>query len=199
MKEQNNNTTSVNTSTGESDNKCASHRKTCGDNHCGGRHRLGRFVGLIALLGIGFLAGNAFSSESDWRHHGHGAGGAIDIDKVSKMAGKRLQHMLDDVDASDEQKAKATEIVKQSLTDGAPMAKQLRDSRQQFGKLLAAPTLDKAAIEKLRAEQIRGADEISKLAMQTIVDVAEVLTPEQRTKLAEKMAKRMEHRRGWMH
>ncbi len=193
MNEQNDNTTTVNTPNGESEKKCVSHRK-CG----GGRHKLGRVIGMIALVSIGFMTGKAFSSESGCHHHG-GPGGGINMERISKMAGKPLDHMLDEVDASDEQKAKAQEIVKRSLDEGAPMAEQLRDSRQKFAKLLTASTLDKAAIEQLRADQIRGADEMSKIAIQTIVQVAEVLTPEQRKALAEEMADKMEHRRGWRH
>jgi len=200
MNEQNNNTTPDTTTdnnlSGESEKKCASHRKSCGDSHgrrCGGRYRMGFIVGVIALVSIGFMTGC---------HHGHSpyaSGSGIDVEKIGKMTEKRLDHMLDEVDASDEQKAKANEIVKRSLSEGAPKAGQLRDSRQQFAKLLAAPTLDKAAIEQLRVEQIHGADEMSKIAIQTMVQVAEVLTPEQRKNLAEEIADKMEHRRGWWH
>ena len=205
MSEQDNNTTPVNISTDESEKKCASHRKACGDSHgrcCGKRHRVGRIIGMVALVSIVVVAVTACGSGPRWHHHGDSpfaSGGEINVERIAEMAGKRLDHMLDEVDASDEQKAKAQEIVKRSLAEGAPKAEQLRDSRQQFAKLLTAPTLDKAAIEQLRADQIRGADEMSKIAIQTIVQVAEVLTPEQRKELAEEIADKMEHRRGWRH
>jgi len=64
--------------------------------------------------------------------------------------------------------------------------------------LLAAPTIDRAAIEKLRAEQITLADASSKRMTQALADAGEVLNPEQRKKLAERMQK-MGERRGWMH
>ncbi|MDD5471497.1 MAG: hypothetical protein PHP05_06240 [Sideroxydans sp.] len=47
----------------------------------------------------------------------------------------------------------------------------------------------------MRAEQIKLADDASKRMTSTMLAVADVLTPEQRAKLAEKMEKR----RGWMH
>ena len=56
--------------------------------------------------------------------------------------------------------------------------------------LLSAPTIDKAAVEKLRAERIAAIDEASKKAVAAVVEAAEVLTPEQRTKLVEEMKER---------
>jgi len=99
------------------------------------------------------------------------------------------------VKANDAQKAQATAIVKASVEKGAPLAEKLRGNHEQMRKLMSAATIDKAAIETLRAEQIKLVDEASKLATQTMQDIAEVLTPEQRAKLAEKMEKR----HGWMH
>ena len=123
------------------------------------------------------------------------SGKPVDAERMGKFADKRMQHMLSEVKASDAQKEKASAIVKASLTKGAPLAEKMRDNHVQLRKLMSAATLDKAAIETLRAEQVKLVDEASKLATQTMQDVAEVLTPEQRTKLAEKM----EQRHGWMH
>lgn len=122
------------------------------------------------------------------------AGKPMDTERMGKFADKRMQHMLDEVKASDAQKSKAAGIVKASLTKGAPLAEKMRDNHVQMRKLMAAATLDKAAIETLRVEQMKLADEASKLMTQTMQEVAEVLTPEQRAKLEEKMGKR-----GWMH
>jgi Spy/CpxP family protein refolding chaperone len=61
--------------------------------------------------------------------------------------------------------------------------------------LLKAKEIDKAAIEQLRVEQLKTMDEVSKHMTQTILAVADLLTPEQRAKLAENMSKHG----GWMH
>lgn len=172
------------------------------NHHCHGGHRgrcFGKVLGVMLVFGLGFFAGKSHACESGFGHHGGPqafmSDKPLDVEQVNKFADKRMQHMLKEVKASDEQKAKASEIVKASIAKGAPLADKLRDNHVQLRKLMSAASIDKAAIETLRAEQIKLADEASKLMTQTMQDVAEVLTPEQRAKLAEKMEKR----HGWMH
>jgi Spy/CpxP family protein refolding chaperone len=50
---------------------------------------------------------------------------------------------------------------------------------------LTAPTIDRTAIERLRAEQIALADTASKRIAQALADATEVLNPEQRRKIAD--------------
>ena len=53
---------------------------------------------------------------------------------------------------------------------------------------MTAPTVDRTAIERLRAEQIGLAETASKRIAQALADAAEVLSPEQRRKVADWMA-----------
>jgi Spy/CpxP family protein refolding chaperone len=55
---------------------------------------------------------------------------------------------------------------------------------------LTAPTIDRTAIERLRAEQIGLAETASKRIAQALADAADVLSPEQRRKVADWMARR---------
>ncbi len=170
------------------------------DHRCNGRrgHCLARVIGVLAVFGIGFFSAKVMACEHGMGHGGPQAfmsGGQMDTERMGKFADKRIERMLDDVKASDAQKEKASAIVKASLEKGAPLAKQMRDKHIQMRKLMSAATLDKAAIEAMRAEQIKLADEASRRMTSTMLAVAEVLTPEQRAQLAEKMEKR----RGWMH
>ncbi len=183
----------------ESRTRCGNHQhRGCGNGHqCRGGRCIGKFIAMLVVFGLGFFAGHAYSCE----HGGRGgaeaflSGMPVDAERVDKFADKRLREALDDVKASDEQKAKASGIVKASLGQGVPLAEKIRDNHHQFAKLMSAATLDTAAIEALRAEQMRLVDEASKLATQTAQDVAEILTPEQRSKLAERAEKHL----GWMH
>ncbi len=54
-----------------------------------------------------------------------------------------------------------------------------------------APSIDRVALEALRAEQMQRADAMSKRVLAAVADAAEVLTPAQRVRFAEHMKKRM--------
>ena len=180
------------------DSRCG--RRGCGDGaHSHHPKRcFGKFLAVLVIFGMGFFSGKTFSCEPGWGPSGMAAfmaGKPIDIERIDKFSESRLKHMLDEVKASEEQKVKAAGVVKAALNKGVPLAEKMRDNHEQLHKLMVAATLDKAAIESVRADQIRLADEASKLATQTMQDVAELLTPEQRTKLAEMI----NTRHGWMH
>jgi Spy/CpxP family protein refolding chaperone len=138
------------------------------------------------------MAGKSFGFEHGWCHDGHAnfiLGKPIDSAQLGKMAEKRIEHMLSGVDASKEQQTKANEIVKKSVLNGVPLAEQMRDNQQKILTLLNAKEIDKSAIEQLRGEQVKTMDEISKQMTQTILAIAELLTPEQRAKLSDNMTK----------
>ena len=70
----------------------------------------------------------------------------------------------------------------------------LRDGRADVANrarsLLTAVTVDKAEIEKFRAEQVGRIDAVSKRIAQAIDDVSDVLTPGQRLKIADRLPPR---------
>jgi len=74
------------------------------------------------------------------------------------------------------------------------MRDRMRDARLQAVALLSQPSIDRAAIEALRANQLQLAEQASKRFTQALADVADVLTPEQRKQLAERMRRWRGHR-----
>ena len=174
----------------------------CNNNHhhhcCRGPHRIGRFIGLLVILGIGFMAGKSFGFDHGWCHEGSPdfiSGKPIDSAQMIKVAEKRIDHMLTEIDASKEQKAKAVEVVKKSILNGTPLADTLRSNHQKMIALLSAKEIDKVAVEQLRTNQSKAIDDLSKQATQAMLEIAEVLSPDQRAKLSEKLSKRGD----WMH
>ncbi|MCL4747914.1 MAG: periplasmic heavy metal sensor [Burkholderiaceae bacterium] len=127
-------------------------------------------------------------------HHGWGRRGPIDPQKMAERVDRGVDRVLSQVDASDEQKRKVATIAKQTLTELAPMREKFRDARRRGVELLAAATIDRAAIERLRAEQLQAADTLSRRISVAMVDVAEVLDAGQRAKLKAGLERRMGRR-----
>jgi Spy/CpxP family protein refolding chaperone len=57
-------------------------------------------------------------------------------------------------------------------------------------QVLTAPTIDPAAAEQVRQQMLQQHDQMSRRAMQAMLDVAKVLTPEQRATIGERMRDR---------
>jgi protein CpxP len=100
------------------------------------------------------------------------------------MRGMRMHRLLGLAGASDAQKAQ----IKQIFQGIRPQVQSLRSDhmkvRQQMGQALTAPTVDTGTVERLRLEQVRITDQQSKLMTQALVKASQVLTPEQRQKIA---------------
>jgi Spy/CpxP family protein refolding chaperone len=75
------------------------------------------------------------------------------------------------------------------------MRTQFQDARRQAIDLLARERVDRAALEALRADQLRLAEQASLRFTQALADMADVLTPAQRKQLTERIG-RWHGRRG---
>ena len=129
-----------------------------------------------------------FGGGPGWGHHGRGP---MTPEQMSQRIDRGVDRMLGDVGATDEQKRKVADIAKAAATELAPLRDKHRAARRQAMELMAAPTIDRPALERLRAEQLQMADAASRRITQAMADAAEVLTPEQRAKLKERMDRRM--------
>lgn len=147
-----------------------------------------RFVKLAAVsTAFAGLAGAGFAAVARGRHGEHGP---IDPAKMEQHLDRMLQHMYVEIDATDAQKQKLEPLVKQAAKDLAPLREKVREARREGIKLLSADTIDRGALERARARQIGATDAASRRFTQALADAAEVLTPEQRRKLAARAARR---------
>lgn len=103
------------------------------------------------------------------------------------------ERLLDSVGASADQKSKLREIFKAAGDDVRAQHESGRALHEQMAKLMAAPQVDAAGAEALRQKQLAVHDAVSKRMLQAMLDAQAVLTPEQRAKIAERMAARREH------
>jgi periplasmic protein CpxP/Spy len=110
--------------------------------------------------------------------------GAIEA-LVEAHADRMVRHLSIEIDATAEQQDKLRAIVRDAVKDLLPMREKLMAARATARELLTQQTIDRAAIEKFRADQIAFHDAASKRLVQAVADAAEVLTPEQRRKIGD--------------
>jgi len=172
--------------------------------------RLRRFLFASALLVIGGVIGAVIAGpvrSQGWygpwygppMHHGWGP-------PHHEMGGDRMffpgriERGVDRlgfaVDASSEQKQKINAITQKAADDIFELRAKHLEGRKQLVETLAAPTVDRAKLEALRADQMKLAETATKRAADAVADVAEVLTPAQRADLARMFERWQRWRRG---
>lgn len=115
------------------------------------------------------------------------------------MGGRGMERMLDDIKATDAQRTQIKQIADAARTDMAKLHADHRQLHPQVMSLLTQPKIDAAAAEKLRQQMLAHHDTVSKRMMTAMLETAQVLTPEQRSQLAQKLKarqERQEHREG---
>jgi protein CpxP len=127
---------------------------------------------------------------------GFDGGGPVDPAVMGKRIDAAVQWMLADIDATDDQRARISSVLKAAANDMTPLRKQHIEARRKTMELLAAPTIDRAQIESIRVQQLQLADTATRRMTQAMTDAAEVLNPDQRAKLVTKWQQHRGHRRG---
>lgn len=152
------------------------------------RTRALRFMALGALI----VATAAVSVPAHAQHR-HGQG----MDGPGMMFGggpghmaRRLDRMLDGLQVSDAQRSQIRQIAQAAATDLKAQREATRSLRDQGLQIFTAPNVDAAAAESLRQQMLAQHDQASRRTLQAMLDVSQVLTPEQRAKFGERMKER---------
>lgn len=150
-----------------------------------------------AVAGIGLAVANSgeFGDGHGMLHFGKGHQMMDASMGRGGFSERRMEHMMEDIDATPEQSKKLKELFGSARDEIAPMLDDFRDTRNAAADILGAPTIDRSAIEKLRSERVAAIDAASRKMTATLVDAAEILTPEQRAKILERFKARGGHGR----
>ena len=146
------------------------------------------FAGIAALGGLGLVGAGA--QAHGWRRHG-----GMDGEHAARRIERRIDRLVTHVGGTAQQKERLVAIATAALADLRPLRDQRRAARVRGLDVLAAPAIDRAALEQARAGQMQAADAASRRMAQAMADAAEVLTPEQRAKAVDRLKRRMESRR----
>jgi periplasmic protein CpxP/Spy len=155
------------------------------------------FGAMAGLGGLGLLAHNAQAQGGMFGGGHHGRGGARSAEDMAKHMDERISRLIEKVGGTPEQKDRLVKLAQTAAADMKPLREQHMAARKKGMELLSGQSIDRAALERLRQEQMTSADAMSKRMVQHMADAAEVLTPAQRTQVAQQMNERME--RGGRH
>jgi Spy/CpxP family protein refolding chaperone len=147
---------------------------------------MGAGAGVLGLLG-GIAVGGAepagaarWMARHGWGHHGpHGGHGGQEHGR------RAVAWMLDEIEASDEQRVQVEAIFEELHTSLGGMHEAHHAYRETFVEALTGESVDATALEEIRAASLELAEQASLQLTEAIAEVARVLTPEQRAALAD--------------
>jgi len=144
------------------------------------RAKLAMFIAIPLVVVGGALA---YAHQGGGGHGHHAPSDAQHID----MHLDHLAAMLDKAGASAAQKSQIDGILRAAFNNMKAAKDGHHAAFGQFHELLFAPTIDRAKVEALRADQVKALDAASKSVVTAFEDAAEVLSPEQRAALAQEV------------
>jgi periplasmic protein CpxP/Spy len=147
---------------------------------------------LLSVLVVG-AAAVAVSAEAQERPHGMGDGGkhgAMMFGGSPEHMGRRIDHLLDGLNASDAQRAQIKQIATAAAADLRAQREAGKGLREKSLQIFSAPNVDAAAAESVRAQMQAQHDQASRRTLQAMLEMSKLLTPEQRAKLGERMRQR---------
>ena len=166
---------------------------------------VGMLMTLLAAISLSVWAqpgpppgmGERGMDEHGWgmghEHHGmrgEGGGGMMMFRGSPEHMGRMIDRMLDGLNATDAQRSQIKQIAATAAADLKAQAEAGRGLRQRAMQAFTAPNVDAAAVEQVRQQMLQQHDQMSRRMTQAMLDVARVLTPEQRARLGERMRDR---------
>ena len=147
---------------------------------------------MVSVLVIA-AAAVAVSAEAQERPSGMGGGGGHGMMMFGgppEHMGRRIDHMLDGLNATDAQRTQIKQIAMAAAADLRAQREAGKGLRERGMQIFTAPNVDAQAAESVRQQMQTLHDQASRRTLQAMLDVSRVLTPEQRAKLGERMKER---------
>ena len=140
-------------------------------------------MGIAGALVVA-IAGTTWSTAGFTKRGGH---------EFGWFAERKIDRMLDEVEATDDQRGRVHEIVKAAVADLQEARSLKREIRQDLIASLTMETIDRNELETLRLRKMETVDRMSQRMLSALADAAEVLTHAQRQELAAEWKSRKHH------
>jgi periplasmic protein CpxP/Spy len=140
-------------------------------------------LGLWAVAAA--FAGALVAGEAATQDMGGMGHGGMQAEHAQMEA--RLDKALAEAQATPDQTARIHQILGGAMQQLMPLHRQDADQHAYLHRLFTSPTIDRAEIERQRAQHVADFDQESRILATAFADAAEVLTPAQRATLAAKM------------
>jgi periplasmic protein CpxP/Spy len=152
----------------------------------------------LVFAGAGAFVVTAEAAPADAAaEHQLGGGPGMDGGGHGGMGGmgmhggpRQLEHMLDGINATPDQRTQIKAILQTAMNDLKPQREAGKALHEQMRQAFTQPTVDARVVESLRAQQAALHDAAGKRMLQAKLEISRVLTPEQRKLMADRMAKR---------
>ena len=148
------------------------------------------------MVSVLVVAAAAVAVSAEAQEHPHGMRGGDGGHGMMMFGGsprhmeRRIDHMLDGLNATDAQRTQIKQIATAAATDLRAQREAGKGLRERSLQIFAAPTVDAAAAESVRAQMQAQHEQASRRTLQAMLDVSKVLTPEQRAKIGERLKQR---------
>lgn len=150
-------------------------------------------LSVVRLMAAGVLAVVVASATVPANAQGHtspgehGGAGLMMFGGAPWQVGRAVDRLLEGVNATETQRAQIKEIATAAAGDLRAQRDTDRGLREQALELFTAASVDASAADALRQRMSAQHDQTSKRALQAMLDIAKVLTPEQRARLGERL------------
>ena len=144
---------------------------------------------LPAVLVLGLVTfGRAYAS-GPFCHGMRGHHGPSSSAEVAEHMDHKVEYLMDAVDANDAQRQQADALVQKLAPETFKLMSEGRALRAELKTALLAEKLDKARLDALRTRLDTLGDRLVDTGMDGVLELAEILTPAQRQKVSDKLAR----------
>lgn len=148
---------------------------------------------VVSAASVGASAWAQGEPAGRWGHAGAMAFGPGLFMGSPQRVARGVDRLLDGLHATEAQRTQILQIAQAASTDLQTQHEAGRSLFERHLQVLTAPVVDAAAAEQLRQQMLAQHDQVTRRMLQAVLQISQVLTPEQRATLAQRVKDRPRH------